>query len=262
MMIRERMRIGMRTTERLGCRRPRRALGGVLVLAVIGGWLMPEPALAQLQRVEAVGSYGIHERMRARVTPRDEAVQKAIWEGVSRVALEEIGGLASTEEDMALLKTALGKDMLPYTRSFRILEDKGESPVLFEEDPDVSTEYIVVVEVLVDVARVKSVLVEAGMIQDGEPDTVGETVIVELVGIGRHDTFESVRSAIVSELGASRVETLGFAHERQLLSVVGPLGPRELSAALARLDEGSWSLEPVGIDEIGRRVRVRGRIEP
>jgi hypothetical protein len=237
--------------------------GRGIVLGLVLTWLVPSLAQAQLQRVEAVGSYGIQESLRSRVTPRDEAVQLAIWEGVSRVALESIGEYASTEEDMAALEAALGKDMLPYTRSFRILEDKGENPVLFADNPGIKTEYIVVVEVLVDVDRVEGALAEAGLVQDGEPSTTaGDPIFLELVGIERYDTFDSIREAIRSELGASRVETLGFASERQLLSVVGPLDPSELSAALVRLDGGAWSLEAVGIDEDGRRIRVRGRMTP
>jgi len=230
---------------------------GLLVL-VMG----PASAWADLQRVEAVGSYGISDKLRSRVTPRDEAVQKAVWEGVSRVALEEIGEFSSTEEDVVVLRQALGKDMLPYTRSFRILEDKGESPVLFEEDPDISTEYIVVVEVLVDVDRVRSALNQAGLTVDGGVQAVNEPIIVELIGVGRYDAFEAIRSALVSEVGAVRVETLGFARERQLLSVVGPFGPDELSAAMQRLAGGGWSLETIGIDEFSRRIRVQGLIVP
>jgi hypothetical protein len=232
----------------------------VVALLVFAFW--SGSAAADLQRVEAVGSYGISAKLRERVTPRDEAVQKAVWEGVSRVALEEIGEFSSTEEDVALLRQALGKDMLPYTRSFRILEDKGENPVLFEEDPSISTEYVVVVEVLVDVDRVRSALHSAGLIADGGIQEVDEPITVELIGVGRHDAFEAIRDALVSEVGAVRVETLGFARERQLLSVVGPFGPEELSTAIQRLTGSGWSLETIGIDEFGRRIRVQGMIEP
>lgn len=232
---------------------------GVGLLALLLG---PASAVADLQRVEAVGSYGISDKLRNRVAPRDEAVQAAVWEGVSRVALEEIGEFSSTEEDVVVLRQALGKDMLPYTRSFRILEDKGESPVLFEEDPSISTEYIVVVEVLVDVDRVRSALDQAGLIVVGGVQAVNEPIIVELIGVARYDAFEAIRNALVSEVGAVRVETLGFARKRQLLSVVGPFGPDELSAAMQRLVGGGWSLETIGIDEFGRRIRVQGLIAP
>jgi hypothetical protein len=234
-----------------------RSVLGLLVLL-----LGPGTAVADLQRVEAVGSYGISEKIRKRVTPRDEAVQRAVWEGVSRVALEEIGEFSSTQEDVVVLRKALGEDMLPYTRSFRILEDKGESPVLFEEDPNITTEYIVVVEVLVDVDRVRSALDSAGLIADGGVQAVDAPILVELIGVGRHDAFEAIRDALISEVGAVRVETLGFARERQLLSVVGPFGPDELSTAMQRLTGGGWSLETIGIDEFGRRIRVQGLVEP
>jgi len=222
-------------------------------------------AIASVQRVEAVGSYGISEKTRLRVTPRDEAVQRAIWEGVSRVAMEEISefeSASSTEEDAEILRKALGRDMLPYTRSFRILKDKGESPVLFEEDPDITTEYVVVVEVVVDVDRVRAALERAGLITESGVQAIDAPILVELIGIARFDTFQSIREALVADLGAIRVETLGFASQRQLLSVVGPFGPEELSVAIERLGGEEWSLETIGIDEFGRRIRVEGRVGP
>ena len=55
------------------------------------GLLLAQGASAELRRVEAVGIYGIKESMRTRVIPKDEAISRANWEGVSRVALELIG---------------------------------------------------------------------------------------------------------------------------------------------------------------------------
>jgi hypothetical protein len=231
------------------------------VAIVCAAMFCPAIAEARVERVEAVGSYGISDEKRHRVTPRDEAVDLAIWEGVSRVALEVIGEAESTEEDVELLRSALGKDVLPYARSFRILEDKGESPVLFAEDPDITTEYVVIVEVVVDVDRVSAALDEAGLIAGGGVQAINEPVLVELIGVGRHDVFEAIRDAFVSDLGAVRVETLGFARNRQLLSVVGPFGPEDLSAAMQRLTGSGWTLETIGIDEFGRRIRVEGRID-
>jgi len=233
-----------------------------LLLGVLGllGW--PCIALAGLQRVEAVGSYGIREDLRTKVIPREEAIQEALWEAVSRVAMEALGEFSSNEEDVALLRTALGKDMLPYTRRFRVLEDMGETPVLFAEDPGIELEYVLVVEVLVDVDRVELALTSAGLLLDPGQPVVGEPVLVELLGIGRYAAFEQILMALRSQLGATRIETLGFARERQLLSVEGPFGPDELSTGLARLDAGDLILEPLGIDWVGRRVRVRGIDSP
>jgi hypothetical protein len=95
-------------------------------------------------------------------------------------------------------------------------------------------------------------LFEPGQVVRGEP------VLIELLGIARYAAFEQILMALRSQLGATRIETLGFARERQLLSVEGPFGPDELSAGLMRLDTGDLHLEPLGIDRVGRRLRVRG----
>jgi hypothetical protein len=234
---------------------PRLVLAGLGLLLLL---LVPGIALAGLQRVEAVGSYGIRDNLRSKVIPRDEAVQAALWEGVSRVAMEALGEFSSAEEDVAELRTALGKDMLPYTRRFRVLDDMGEMPVLFAEDPRITVEYVLVVEVLVDVDRVKSALTSAGLLLEPGLTTRGDPVLVELQGIDRYAAFEAVLTALRSQLGATRIETLGFARARQFLSVEGPFGPEELSAGLARLDAGDLILEPIGIDLAGRRIRIRG----
>ena len=229
-----------------------------LLLAALGLQLWPCIALAGLQRVEAVGSYGIREHLRTQVIPRDEAIRAALWEGVSRVATEALGEFSSTEEDVAVLRAALGKDMLPYTRRFRVLEDMGEMPVLFDEDPEILLEYVLVAEVLVDVDRVKSALTSAGLLLDPAQAAQREPVLVELLGIARYAAFEEILMALRSQLGATRIETLGFARERQLFSVQGPFGPEQLSRGLARLEAGDLILEPVGIDRVGRRIRVQG----
>ncbi len=253
-----------------------RRLVGPLAAALLAA-LLAGPAVAALQRVEAVGSYGIRESLRSEVIPRDEAIQAALWEAVSRVALEllgesaglvlepedaiedEIGGETEGEagQEDAVLRKALGEDMLPYTRRFQILEDKGEVPVLFAEEPEISLEYVIVVEVLVDGDRVQAALAAAGLVEARPQQSAGEPVLVELQGIRRYPAFEAVLAALRSELGARRVEALGFARGRQLVSIEGRLGPRELSAALARLELESVSLEPYDVDETSRRIRVR-----
>jgi hypothetical protein len=242
---------------------------------------------AELQQVEAVGIYGIREAGRSRVIPRDEAVAMARWEGVSRVALELIGEStpsdlsgeeadslgattsgdrnepdASQEDQVAALRKALGKDLLPYMRSYRIVEDRGEVPVLFDEDPDVTVEYVVVVEVIVDVDRVTSALEAAGLIARIDPREAGEPVAVELVGLSRYEAFEIVLVALRDELGATHIRTVEFTPERQILSVQVPYGPDVLSTRLGRFESDRLRLEPAGVDIEGRRIRMLGRWFP
>jgi hypothetical protein len=259
---------------------------------------------AELQRVEAVGIYGIREAVRSRVIPRDEAVARARWEGVSRVALEIIGESAPSdaagddgdsdlpsrsdtvarpldgsgpgggrfgdptdpganpEDREAELRKALGKDLLPYIRSYRIVEDRGEVPVLFDESPDVKVEYVVVVEVTVDVDRVTRSLENAGLIARVDAAAAGEPVIVELVGLSRYEALDTVLKALRERLGATHVQTIEFTPERQVLSVDVPYGPDVLSARLAGFESEQILLEPLGVDMERRRIRMLGRWFP
>jgi hypothetical protein len=238
------------------------AASGLAILTVLTasvGW-------AELQRVEAVGIYGIKDSARKRVIPRDEAVAMARWEGVSRVALELIGESApsddaneATDDRSAELRAVLGDDVVPYMRSYRILEDRGEVPVLFNEAPDVSVEYVVVVEVLVDVDRVTSALENAGLIAKSDSEIAREVVVVELIGLSRYEALSVVVTALRDQLGATRVSTIEFSKGRQILAVEGPFEPDMLSEKLARLEDPQLDLEAAGVDPVRRRIRLIGR---
>jgi len=261
--------------------------GSLLLLGVL--LMGAVDARAELQRVEAVGIYGIRDALRSKVIPRDEAIAKARWEGVSRVARELIADAAPTEsedgllddaadatpsddaadsattagdpseDEVEILRTALGDDVLPYTRSYRIIEDRGEVPVLFNDEPDVSVEYVVVVEVIVDVDRLTSALADAGLIAVADAAGGGEAVVVELVGLSNYEAYAAVVDALRRQLGATRIRTLSFAREQQVLAVEGPFGAETLLARLGRLEHPQLVLEPVGIDSRGARIRVMGR---
>ena len=254
-----------------GSRSVRDARGrSVVALVLVGLLALPAIASARLQRVEAVGNYGIRESERSKIIPRDEAVQRALWESVSRVALEEMGEDAfDVEDDSATseaLRAALGDDMLPFTRRFKILQDKGESPVLFREDPEIPTEYVVVVEVLVDVDRVSNRGAGGGRARRGQPffGEQGEPISVEFVGVGV-DTAISRPCGGRSRQNWARAGSRprGFAQNRQLVSVWGRYSPREVAAAIERLDLGGDDsrVEAIEVDEIGRRVRFRAALD-
>ncbi|HIF95381.1 MAG TPA: hypothetical protein EYQ60_20035 [Myxococcales bacterium] len=291
--------------ERCRGRTPKRC---ITLLVLVGLVMGAGGAAAELQRVEAMGSYGIRESMRTKVIPRDEAVAKARWEGVSRVALELIGeagpnqvdadpmdpslstdpgsrepvlppidspsgspidsslpeGLLGgpSEGEIVALRNALGNDVLPFMRSYRILDDRGEVPVFVRDDPDVAVEYVVIIEVLVDVDRVTEALEVAGLIVGMRSEEVGEAISVELLGLVRFEALEALLEALQGELGATRVQTIEFSRKRQVLLVEGPFGPGALSASLASLDSAELVLEPIGVDSVGRRIRLVGRWFP
>jgi hypothetical protein len=296
-------------------------IGGMSGIALVGSILFCAGAsFADLQRVEAVGIFGIKEGARSRVIPRDEAISRAQREGVSRVALEligesapEPGGLgeadsngeftdrsdndtdgrsadgvvppldtrgggragrqspdggsridpeAPTSDEVEILRSALGKDMLPYTRSYKILEDQGERPVLFDDSPGIKTEYVVVIEVIVDVERVNAALERAGLVSSSTQANAAEAVTLELVGLVRYEALEAVMAALKDKMGATRVQTLVFERERQVLSVEGPFGAEALSNRIVRYRNPNLILEPFGVDPEAGEVRVMGRWIP
>ncbi|MEZ4353806.1 MAG: hypothetical protein R3F16_09100 [Myxococcota bacterium] len=241
------------------------ALLGIALLAWTGA------AQAELRKVESVGIHGIREASRGREIPRDQAIGAAIWEGVSRVALELMGesvpdesGPSPSEDTVASLRETLGDDLLPYTRGFRILEDKGEVPALFAEQDDVRTEYVVVVEVVVDADRVGAALERAGLVEGalGPGSGGGASIRLELVGLSHFPAYAEVVKALEGAMGATRVVPIEFSPERQVLEVEGPFGVERLAQRLEALDRSGLSLTTVSEDVAGRRLQMRGLWAP
>ncbi len=247
--------------------------GGVLVAAAFllcsSAWAAAEP-----HRVEVVGAYPIREALRGKLDPREEAIRKALWEGVSRVALELMGeevdpdesevsppkgagepAGASPADSTDRFRKIFGREILPYTRSFRIIEDRGERPVLFADEPGVRSEYLVVVEVIVDVDRVTAELARAGLVEKQGAAATSQSVTLELIGLERHAGLRRVFEAL-RQLAVTRIETLEFSPARQLLRVEAPFGAEELAARLSRLESADLILDPVEVDREGRRLRV------
>lgn len=236
--------------------------------------LLASAPQAEPQRVEVVGAYPIRDAQRGKINPRDEAIQKALWEGVSRVALELVGeggdgegagaGAGSTSstpgkprpDPAERFRKVFGRQILPYTRSFRIVEDRGERPVLFAEEPGVRSEYLVVVEVLVDVDRVRGELTRAGLLESAGTPTASRTVWIELEGLERYAGYRLVLDTLRRALSANRIETLEFAPRRQLLRIDGPLAAEEVARRLGQIDTAELILDPVEIDAEKARIRV------
>lgn len=251
--------------------------GGAGLGLVLALGLALTSAAAGPHRVEVVGTYPIRESTRGKLNPREEAIQKALWEAVSQVALEQLGEEEEVAPDPVETKSAtggdpatgaakvdptarfrkiFGREILPYTRSFRILEDRGARPVLFADEPGVRSEYLVVVEVIVDVERVTAELTRAGLVA-GKP-MVGsrEPITIELIGLDQHAGLRRVLETLRSELSATQIETLEFSPARQLLRLESPFGPADFAARLGRVESADLILEAVEVDPDQRRLRV------
>ncbi|MFP6655229.1 MAG: hypothetical protein VCB25_06355 [Myxococcota bacterium] len=165
-------------------------------------------------------------------------------------------------ELVSAVRKALGRNLLPYMRRYRILEDRGEVPVLVGDESELRIEYVVVVEVLVDIERVQSALESAGLIVATTWPEAGAPIVVEMLGLSRFEAVEKLERGLREEFGATDVQTLEYTRGRQLLRVEGPFGPEELSAMLARWQSPRLYLEPIGVDSMGRRIRLMGRWFP
>jgi len=264
----------------------RGGMGGLLVFlfCVAGG---VGDAVAEVRHLEVVGAVSLDSKTRQSGLPKDKAISEALWEGVSRVAaglLEENalpegedggaagarpdggnggapGGAAGSGEDAdnEPLREALGADMVPYTRSFRILEDQGERPALFNDEDGVATEYVVVVEVQVDVDRVRERLRSAGLLR--ERGEAGETtrIQLELQGLSAYAGYEEFVELLKAEaVGVASVEPSEFERGRILLAVRAEWGAQDLSERLRRAAPPHMGLTVVSVAGSGAIYGVLG----
>lgn len=225
---------------------------------------LPLPsAAARIQRLEAVGIVPVDSSARKSSPPRDAAIQAALREAVQRVAiglLEAEDAQAVLEEDPGALPKALGKKMLPYTARFRILEDRGERPALFLEDPNYATEYQVIVGVEVDVDRVRAQLVGAGLLAAEPAGTALGGVLIDVRGVRAYPAFLALRSLLIEGVGASRVLPVEFSRQRVVLEVVGD--KPELELLFAMQSAAPPTLEIVALESTSDLLTVGLRWKP
>jgi hypothetical protein len=238
----------------------RRRGAGVLALAL--GLGLALPAGAEVRAVEAVGAVPLDAAAPPVTPPRDAALHKALTDAVWRVALDELPDFDAPTQEEALA-AALGDEPLDFATRFRILEDRGERPALFSEDPEVEKEYVVVAEVHVDTERVRERLAGAGLllVPSGEGRRVRVRVVIE--DVESYASYMAVRT-LLEELGVRSALPLEMQPGRVVLDVDGHRTPEELLGDLLRAAPSNLSLEPLGSDAESLRLRARflGATEP
>lgn len=173
--------------------------------------------------------------------PRQGAVNEALYEAVSRVALElvdeygppmapdgeggEGGGDGASGAPVELpdgwLADALGKDMTPYARSFRIVDDQGSRPVLFPGETKATREYVVVVEATVDVDRVRTRLADKRIIAPPIEVSNEDGVEIEALGLRHWSAYEAFVAVLEGPgVKASEVRPLEFEAGRAVVFAV------------------------------------------
>lgn len=262
-------------------------MGSVLSAAIAA--LTAATAIAETRTLEVVGTIPIGAQGSSTVVPRDAAIEQALREAVVRVAEEFLadrpielpsaddlnrrmidgespdllrlpGGESDAEPEPPDLDAVLGKKMVPYTQRFRMIEDRGRRPALFADDPEVSEEYVVIVEVQVDVERVRSKLVEAGLIRASEAAVGSNEVRLEVDGLTVYPAYLAVRELLMGALGATGVYPVEMTRGRTVLDVQTEASAVEFLEKL--LAEAPPELKIVPLHVSGNRVHVIAKWTP
>ena len=215
------------------------------------------PAAADVRRVEALGAVALDPDSPPAVEPRDAALRRALHDAVWRVALDELVGFDPADEASQDARAgALGKEPLDFATRFRVMEDRGERPALFSEEPGVESEYVVLVEVYVDRDKVRERLRAAGLLSLPSGDSRRYRVRVVLEEVGSYGAYQAVRT-LLEELGARSAVPVEMERGRAVLEVDGSRSPESLVAALVRAAPPNLSVVPLGVDEEGVHLRAR-----
>ncbi len=217
---------------------------GLLAWLVLGAG----EARAEVTRLEVVGVAPAGADAPRDVSVREAALRSALEEGVQRVALSIVGAPVPPPE----LEEALG-DPRSYAVSYRILEDRGQRRALLLGDPDVSTEYVLLVSVAVDATRVERALARAGLVSRRLGPA--RRFRISLEDLASYAVYERVRSGLASA-GARRVVPYEIEPGRVVLQVDSPDAPERLLQRLIEAGRGE-GLEIRVLDAEGSLVRLR-----
>jgi len=232
----------------------RGAASWMLLLAVVVAW----PAAAEVRKVEAVGAIALGTA-NTPSNPRDAALQAALLEAVRRVAFEMVPDLDPIE-DQQEIDAALGAQPQQLATRYRIIDDRGERPALFVDDPDAETEYAVIVEVQVDTDRVRELLAEAGLLA---PSGDGRRVRIrlEIRDVESYAVYTALRT-LLDEVGVRSAVPVEMERGRVVLDVDGDREGEELLEDLLRAAPDNLTILPIDSDYDRLTLRARFRSAP
>ena len=237
-------------------RKPARA-----ALALLGLALAVAPARAADLRVsEAVGAVPLHADARPASPPRDAAERKAMAEAVRRVALQLLADQDPAEVEPRL-DAALGPDPKVYISRFRTLEDRGERPALFSDDPEAKTEYVVVVEAQVDADRVREALGRSGLLVAPAGEARRFRVRLEAEGLEDFASYRALRETLIEGVGVRSALPVELERGRATLDVDSELAGDALVAALIQAAPPGLRLTPLQTSPERVQLRVQRTAE-
>lgn len=244
-----------RREPRLGAATLWRGAAALLVTLLVAG--LASPVAADVRRVEALGAVPLDPESPPTGSLRESALRRALHDAVWRVALDELVGFdAADEASQDALAEALGKDPRKFATRFRVIEDRGERPALFSEEPGIETEYVVLAEVHVDRDKVRGRLRAVGLLSRPSGEARRYRVRVVLDEVGSYGAYQAVRT-LLGELGARSAVPVEMERGRAVLEVDGSRSPDSLITALVRAAPPNLSIVPLGVDEEGVHLRAR-----
>lgn len=246
---------GGRRESRLGAAALRRGAAAVFAALLVAG--LASPVVADVRRVEALGAVPLDPDSPPTQSPRDSALRRALHDAVWRVALDELVGFDPADESSQdALAEALGRDPRKFATRFRVIEDRGERPALFSEEPGIETEYVVLAEVHVDRDKVRERLRAVGLLSRPSGEARRYRVRIVLDEVGSYGAYQAVRT-LLEELGARSAVPVEMERGRAVLEVDGSRPPDSLVAALVRAAPPNLSIVPLGVDAEGVHLRAR-----
>ncbi len=237
-----------------------RAHGPQRIALLLVAWLglagAAGAAPAEERLVEGVGAVAVKGgRKPAGATPRDAALRAAIGEAVRQVALELLPHLDPAAAESAV-DQALGPDPRTYAKRFRIVEDRGEVPALLVQEPGVTTEYVMVVQAQVDVARVRQSLERSGLLASSGEGSPRQRLRVVIEDVEGYAGYMAVRT-LLDELGVGGAVPFEMERGRAVLEVESRMSPEELLASLVRSAPPELRLEAISADTASITLRAR-----
>jgi hypothetical protein len=241
-----------------------RRASALIGLCFVSVAVLVAPAAAlddEVRRMEAVGAFPIDPNRAPRTPPRDAAVRAAVRDAVRRIArtllppdfvaplgAEESEGVQGDAPEVApeealdpgagdaaieaWLDQVLGEDPFEFATRFRILDDRGVRPALLSGAAEAEKEYVVVVEVHVDVGRVQDRLRASGALAEPSGDEPLFRVWLVAEGVDSFASYDALRRTLAAtdgvravlpiELQRGRVE-FEIDAEREIASVLDEL---------------------------------------
>jgi hypothetical protein len=233
-------------------------------------------ARAEIRRLEAVGTVPVQPGIQKSAL-RDAARDAGLAEAVRRVARDQLDPARSAEllarapapaagakragdseaRLDAVLDEALGTRALDYLSRFRILEDRGPRAALFSDAAGAESEYVVIVEALVDSDRVRARLERRGLPLIAEVPVEARRLTLELVDLDDYRTFADLERVLAERLQLAAVTPVEMQRGRAVLEVPSRRDAAGLALQLRELAEPGLAIEVVRAEADRLVLRVR-----